>query len=54
MGGGGGGGGMMVKDLTKFHERHLGDRDMLKYMCVQCFIENFESWEGELRSVVLT
>ena len=27
-------GGMMVKDVTKFHKCHLGNRDMLACMCV--------------------
>ena len=24
----------MVKDVTKFHKRHLGGRDMLECVCV--------------------
>ena len=24
---------MMVKDVTKFHECHLGDRGLLTYVC---------------------
>ena len=36
----------MVKDVTKFHKRHLGGRGMLECVCVQGFIEDFEFWEG--------
>ena len=25
----------MVKDVTKFHKRHLGGRDILECVCVQ-------------------
>ena len=25
---------MMVKDVTKFHKRHLGDHGMLECVCV--------------------
>ena len=36
----------MVKDVTKFHKCHLGSRDILEYVCVQGFIEDFEFWRG--------
>ena len=40
----------MVKDLTKFHKRHLGGRGMLACVQVSCFFGGGE----ELQSSVLT
>ena len=37
---GGGRGGMMVKDVTKFHKRHLGV--WVCFVCVHGFTRNFE------------
>ena len=37
---------MMVKDVANFHKCHLGDWDMLEYVCVRSFIQDFEFWEG--------
>ena len=35
---------MMVKDVTKFHKCHLGDQDMLEYVCVcVCVCAGFHS-----------
>ena len=33
---------MTVKDVTKFHKCH----QMIECLCVQCFIQDFEFWEG--------
>ena len=46
--------GMMVKDVANFHKCHLGDWDMLEYVCVRDFIQDFEFWEGGGGSSVLT
>ena len=35
----------MLKDVTKFHKRHLGVGICLN-VCVQGFIQDFEFWEG--------
>ena len=52
--GGGGGGGMMVKDVTRFHKRHLGVGVYLDVcVCVQGFIQDFEFERGILQSLVL-
>ena len=34
----------MVKDVTKFHKRHLGSRGIIECVCVcvQGFIQDFE------------
>ena len=40
-------GGMMVKEVTKFHKRHLGRGwSLLECVCVQDIIQDFEFWEG--------
>ena len=36
----------MVKDETKFYKCHLWGRGMLKCVCVQVFMQDFESSEG--------
>ena len=44
----------MVKYVTKFHKRHLIGRDMFECVCVLGFIHDFEFWEWEPQSSVLT
>ena len=41
---GGGGRDIMIKDVTKFHKRHLGGLGILE--CIQGFIQDFEFGGG--------
>ena len=43
----------MVKNVTKFHKRHLWGRGMLESVYVQDFIQDFEFREGGIQSSVL-
>ena len=46
----GGGGGMMVKDVTKFHKRHLRDWGMFEYVCrVSYMILSFVGGNSKFR-----